>query len=89
VYAKTCKLACTPFAAVGGNKEGAKSATCLAVLLRQHVTQAFKKKKKKKGVKKESEILFPLHINLVFRRIFAHVVLDRDDIGYNHVILSQ
>jgi hypothetical protein len=80
-YAKISKLACTPFAAVGGNKEGVKKCNMSCSATSPTCNASMQKENRKKRSYKESGILFPLHNNLVFLRILAHIVLNRDDIG--------
>ena len=40
------------------------------------------KRKEKKNIReRENELSLPLLFNLVFRRIFAHIIFDWDDVG--------
>jgi hypothetical protein len=79
-YAKTSKLACTPFAAVGGNKEGVKKCN-LSRKATLPSCDASMQKRKKKIERGRMKYLFPLLFHLVFRRIFAYIIFDRDDVG--------
>jgi len=39
-------------------------------------------KRKEKNIReRENELSLPLLFNLVFRRIFAHIIFDWDDVG--------